>query len=114
MFAKLILNSSGEKLYLPVTRKDELAYERCSEELRQSKLPLPTLELKDGYNTRQVLNYAYRSWREFFNDRQLLARCWLHAALLDPALEPAGLVAFELEEIVDEDVAVIACDSVGV
>jgi len=83
MFAKLVLNSSGEKLYLPVTRKDELAYQRCSEELHQSKLPLPTLELKDGYNTRQVLNYAYRSWREFFNDRQLLALGWLHAAILD-------------------------------
>jgi putative DNA methylase len=83
MFAKLILNSSGEKLYLPVTRKDEMAYQRCSEELHRSKLPLPTLELKDGYNTRQVLNYAYRSWREFFNDRQLLALGWLHAAILE-------------------------------
>ena len=83
MFAKLVLNSSSEKLYLPVTRKDELAYQRCSEELRRSKLPLPTLELKDGYNTRQVLNYAYRSWNEFFNDRQLLALGWLHAAILE-------------------------------
>lgn len=83
MFAKLVLNSSGEKLYLPVTRKDELAYQRCSEELKRTKLPLPTLELKDGYNTRQVLNYAYQSWREFFNDRQLLALGWLHAAILE-------------------------------
>jgi putative DNA methylase len=83
MFAKLVLNGSGEKLYLPVTRKDELAYQRCSEELRRSGLPLPTLELKDGHNTRQVLNYAYRSWREFFNDRQLLALGWLHAAILE-------------------------------
>ncbi len=83
MFAKLVLNSSGKKLYLPVTRKDELAYQRCSEELHRSKLPLPTLELKDGYNTRQVLNYAYRSWRDFFNDRQLLALGWLHAAILE-------------------------------
>lgn len=83
MFAKLVLNSSGEKLYLPVTRKDEIAYQRCSEELSRSQLPLPTLELKDGYNTRQVMNYAYRSWREFFNDRQLLALGWLHAAILE-------------------------------
>jgi putative DNA methylase len=83
MFAKLVLQSSGEKLYLPVTRKDELAYQRCSEELHRSKLPLPTLGLNDGYNTRQVLNYAYRSWREFFNDRQLLALGWLHAGILE-------------------------------
>jgi len=83
MFAKLVLNSSGEKLYLPVTRKDALAYQRCSDELIRSHLPLPTLELKNGYNTRQVLNYAYHSWREFFNDRQLLALGWLHAAILE-------------------------------
>lgn len=83
MFAKLVLSGSGEKLYLPTTPKDELAYQRCSEELRRSKLPLPALELKDGYNTRQVMNYAYRSWREFFNDRQLLALGWLHAAILE-------------------------------
>ena len=40
------------------------------------------MELKGGYNIRQVLNYGYRSWREFFNDRQLLALGWLHAAIL--------------------------------
>src|SRR5439155_25019491 len=34
--------------------------------LRRSKLPLPTLELKDGYNTRQVLNYAKLCWRRDF------------------------------------------------
>jgi putative DNA methylase len=83
MFAKLVLSSSDEKAYLPASREDELAYQRCSEELRRSRLPLPTLTLEDGYNTRQVLNYAYRSWREFFNDRQLLALGWLHAAILD-------------------------------
>ena len=97
MFAKLVLNSSGEKIYLPVTCKDELAYRRCSDELNRSNLPLPTLELKDGYNTRQVLNYAYRSWREFFNDRQLLALGWLHAAILelpDDATRPALRTVF--------------------
>ncbi|MGP8237086.1 MAG: hypothetical protein ACLQVW_16980 [Limisphaerales bacterium] len=83
MFAKLALGGSGEKAYLPTTRNDELAYQRCSEELNRSQLPLPTLELKDGYNTRQVLNYGYRAWREFFNDRQLLALGWLHAAILE-------------------------------
>ena len=25
-----------------------------------------------GYNTRQVLNYGYTRWDQFFNDRQLL------------------------------------------
>src|SRR3989449_4955552 len=72
MFAKLVLNGSDEKNYLPITAEDERAYQRCSKELARSSVALPHLELADGYNTRQVLNYAYRSWREFFNDRQLL------------------------------------------
>jgi putative DNA methylase len=83
MFAKLVLTGSGEKAYLPTTLNDELAYQRCSEKLNRSNFPLPNLELKDGYNTRQVLNYGYRTWREFFNDRQLLALGWLHAAILE-------------------------------
>ena len=82
MFAKLVLTGGDDKLYVPISREDELAYARCSEELAASRLPLPTLEMKDGYNTRQVLNYAYRSWREFFNDRQLLALGWLHQGIL--------------------------------
>lgn len=82
-FAKLVLNSSDEKIYLPITAADERAYRRCSEELGRSQMVLPLLELADGYNTRQVLNYAYRSWREFFNDRQLLALGWLHQAILE-------------------------------
>lgn len=97
LFGKLVLNGSDEKVYLPVTPEDERAYRRSSEELAQSKMALPTLELADGYNTRQVLNYAYRSWREFFNDRQLLALGWLHEAILelpDDAARAAMLITF--------------------
>jgi len=97
LFAKLVLNSSDEKIYLPVTPEDVRAYRRCSEELTRSQIALPTLGLADGYNTRQVLNYAYRSWREFFNDRQLLALGWLHEAILelpDDAVRAAMLTTF--------------------
>lgn len=97
LFAKLVLTSSDEKLYLPITPQDQCAYQRCSEELAHSNISLPTLELADGYNTRQVLNYAYRSWREFFNDRQLLALGWLHQAILelpDDAVRAAMLTTF--------------------
>lgn len=55
------------------------------------------MELADGYNTRQVLNYSYRSWREFFNDRQLLALGWLRQAILelpDDAVRAAMLTTF--------------------
>ena len=73
------------------------AYERCSKQLARSDIALPGLELADGYNTRQVLNYAYRSWRDFFNNRQLLALGWLHEAILelpDDAARAAMLTTF--------------------
>jgi putative DNA methylase len=97
LFAKLVLTASGRKVYLPAGPEDERAYHRFMEELARSGLPLPTLELEDGYNTRQALNYAYRSWREFFNDRQLLALGWLHQAILelpDESVRAAMLTAF--------------------
>jgi putative DNA methylase len=83
MFAKLLLTGADDKVYAPTSREDELAYRRCSDELGRSRLALPALEMEDGHNTRQVLNYAYRSWREFFNDRQLLALGWLRQAILE-------------------------------
>jgi putative DNA methylase len=97
LFAKLVLTGSGRKVYWRTRPEDETAYRFCMEELARSNFPLPTLELEDGYNTRQVLNYAYRSWREFFNDRQLLALGWLHQAILelpDDSVRAAMLTVF--------------------
>ena len=82
LYAKLVLTATGDKLYLPATEQDRAAYRRCAEELVGQKLPLPTLALAHGHNTKQALNYCYRSWRDFFNDRQLLALGLLHQALL--------------------------------
>ena len=89
MFAKLILDNSGRKVYLPITEEDEKNYRKCSRALKRSNLKLPSLKLEDGYNTRQVINYAYGSWRQFFNDRQLLA---------------LGLLQREITAIPDESV----------
>ncbi|NQU09976.1 adenine-specific DNA methylase [bacterium] len=89
LYAKLVLTSSGEKSYLRTGPEDDEAYRRCSEELARSALPLPTLALSAGYNTNQALNYAYRSWRDFFNDRQLLALGLLHQAILELPDSPA-------------------------
>ena len=97
LYAKLVLSESGEKTYLRATAEDAEEYRRCSEELVRSKLPLPTLELRDGYNTRQALNYGYAQWRQFFNDRQLLALGWLHEAILalpDKTARDAMLAVF--------------------
>ena len=49
---------------------------------------MPTLELKDGYNTRQAMRYGFRSWRDFFNARQLLTLAWLRGAITPIADEP--------------------------
>lgn len=73
LYAKLILRADGEKEYLRATDEDLAAFEAASVRLRELNPPLPRVEITDGYNTRQVLNYGYTTWDQFFNDRQLLA-----------------------------------------
>lgn len=86
LYCKLLLDEA-EKRYLPASREDILSYEKCSEllrvELERGAIHLPEGVLKDGFNTRQAINYNYRVWRDFFNDRQLLALGWLHSAIAD-------------------------------
>ncbi len=73
LYAKLVLRIDGEKEYLAATREDETAYAAAAAELARLAPPLPRVEIRTGYNTRQVLNYGYTRWDQFFNDRQLLA-----------------------------------------
>lgn len=101
LYAKLVLTRGGDKQYLRATAADEAAYARASEALREAvaagRLRLPVGELADGYNTRQAIGYGYRAWRDFFNDRQLLALGWLHeavAGLADEARRDAMRVLF--------------------
>ena len=85
LYGKLILTKRGTKEYLPATETDHRAYQSCVErldrELKRRSFKLPTLELQDGYNTRQAMSYGFRRWRDFFNPRQLLALGWLHEAI---------------------------------
>lgn len=85
LYGKLVLTCDGMKEYLPATGLDQEAYRECAarlrDESRQGAILLPTLDLKDGYNTRQAISYNFRTWRDFFNDRQLLALAWLDAAI---------------------------------
>lgn len=87
LFGKLVLRGDGRKEYLPVTESDLASYRRCGETLREEvnagRLTLPSLCLADGHNTRQAMNYNFRRWSDFFNDRQLLALGWLRRAILD-------------------------------
>jgi len=81
MYAKLVLRSDGTKEYLPVDDDDQLAYQRAAARLSEVAPPIPTVRIKDGHNTRQLLNYGYRSWHEMFNARQLLALTTLAASI---------------------------------
>lgn len=82
LYGKLLLRPNGEKIYLATSDDDDMAYQKASERLKSQNLPLPELQITDGHNTRQVLNYGYKFWRDFFNDRQLLALGLLHSAIL--------------------------------
>jgi len=101
LYGKLLLTPEGKKCYLPATPKDIEAYQACSnllhQELERGAIHLPETVLADGFNTRQAIGYNYRTWRDFFNDRQLLALGWLQeaiAALPDPTTRDAFLILF--------------------
>jgi putative DNA methylase len=101
LYCKLVLSGDGSKQYLPATDADQAAYRSCSQRLAddmsEGKVLLPTLALQPGYNTRQAMSYRFTSWRDFFNDRQLLALGWLHAAisqLADTSARDALLTLF--------------------
>lgn len=72
LYAKLVLTATGEKRYLPVDDLDHERYREAVAALRTRGDEGPEGRLKPGCNTDQAINYGYRSWREMFNDRQLL------------------------------------------
>ena len=85
LYAKLLLAQNGEKRYLRATALDASAYEACAgllqHEVTHRHIHLPDMSLADGNNTKQAIAYQYRNWRDFFNDRQLLALGWLQEAI---------------------------------
>lgn len=89
MYAKMVLGAKGEKRYEGITTFDEQLYRRASMLLsaEQESLVLPVGSLEDGYNTKQAINWGYRSWTDFFNDRQLLSLGRLGATIRDVAAE---------------------------
>jgi putative DNA methylase len=100
-YAKLLLLPDGSKRYQPANEEDRRRYQECTDllqsELEKGNIRLPVTDLNEGYNTRQALGYNYRFWRDFFNDRQLLALGWLQnaiAALSDVVVRDALLTLF--------------------
>jgi putative DNA methylase len=101
LYAKLLLTPNREKQYLSTGEGDCQAYQECvavlEQELRKGTVRLPDMSLADGYNTRQAIGYNYRTWRDFFNARQLLALGWLQdeiARLTDVPTRDAFLTLF--------------------
>lgn len=85
LYGKLVLTSSDGKEYLAATEEDQESYCACSRRLNEDetsgRVMIPSLALESGYNTRQAMNYAFTTWRDFFNDRQLLALGWLRGGI---------------------------------
>ena len=86
LHAKLVLTQEGEKEYLRATADDINIYNEASEELERllhyGGIKIPKLSLADGYNTNQAINYGFRKWSDFFNDRQLLLLSLLQSEIM--------------------------------
>jgi len=74
LYAILALNEQGEKVYIKPTEFDHELFNRAKQRLEELKkeLPLPTMAIRSGYNTKQAKGYNYHYWHDFFNERQLL------------------------------------------
>ena len=101
LYGKLVLTKDGKKEYIPATKADITDYEKCSEQLvkdiEEGTVILPKLKLENGYNTKQAMSYGFKTWKDFFNDRQLLGLNWLNkaiAAISDLEVRDALLLLF--------------------
>ncbi|MFD6693800.1 SAM-dependent methyltransferase [Micromonospora aurantiaca (nom. illeg.)] len=98
MYAKMVANRDGSKVYEAITDWDRGLYDECVELL--AGLPdtavLPRGELARGNNTDQALKWNFRQWRDFFNARQLVSLSMIATAIRDlpgPAAEREALCA---------------------
>lgn len=73
LYAIMALRSDGTKIYLASSDYDHALIAEAKEHLQREDLPLPTMPVRPGHNTDQARKYNYSSWRDFFNDRQLLS-----------------------------------------
>jgi len=73
MYAKLVLMPDGSKKYLAADDFDHDLFGRARARLADIPAAFPVAAIEPGQNTSQALNYNYRQWHQFFNERQLLA-----------------------------------------
>lgn len=91
LYAKLVVSADGAKRYEAADDFDRRLAAEASQLLRDraDQLVLPSGELETGYNTRQAMSWGFRTWRDFFNDRQLYCLGLLAAAIRDLEIGPA-------------------------
>lgn len=83
MYAVLAVKDDGTKVYLPVSKYDLDIYKHCQERLLRERLPIPTMKVRPGHNCDQARGYNYLYWKDFFNERQLLALGLLLKAVME-------------------------------
>jgi putative DNA methylase len=85
LYGKLVLTARDTKEYLAAKSADRDIFEDCSSileaQVKAGDIQLPELTLEHGHNTLQAMKYGFTRWRDFFNDRQLLALSWLRNAI---------------------------------
>ena len=98
MYAKMVANSDGSKVYESITDWDRELYAECVQML--ANLPenavMPTGTLAPGNNTDQALKWNFLQWRDFFNARQLVSLSLIATAIRDlpaPDAEREALAA---------------------
>ncbi|MGA5265344.1 DNA methyltransferase [Streptomyces lydicamycinicus] len=85
LYAKQVLCADGIREYRPADAFDRALYDQASQDLAEAGelvvRPLGTLD--EGASTVQAIRWGYRSWQQFFNDRQQYALGLIGAALRD-------------------------------
>lgn len=83
MFASMVLLPNGEKEYLPIDEQDSLLFGNAQRDFTERGFDKANFPIEPGHNTNQALNYGYRQWRDFFNERQLLCLDLLLEGILE-------------------------------
>ena len=85
MYAKMVAQKDGSKVYESITDWDRALYDECVDMLRDLPVDavLPVGDLASGNNTDQALKWNFRQWRDFFNARQLVSLSLLATSIRD-------------------------------
>lgn len=77
MYAKMYLDENDNKKYSKINEYDIKLFNECKKKIAKIGIPIEKIQIENGYNTKQALNYGYKYWHEFFNERQLLSLSFL-------------------------------------